>query len=162
MKQANEVKDVVCGMMVAPGNFSLEHQGDHFAFCSAQCRERFLAHPHLYVGLPGHPAPKQEGQTILKCRRFHLDRGLDRGQAETIRAQVGALMGIRRIDIAGVELSVTYDLLQATAEQIEAALEAAGGRLGSGWAERLKRGFTHYTEECEIGHLQVGPPSGCH
>jgi hypothetical protein len=59
-------------------------------------------------------------------------------------------------------MTVTYDLLQATAEQIEAVLAEAGARLGNGWAERLRRGFVHYTEECEIGQLQVGPPSGCH
>jgi hypothetical protein len=57
---------------------------------------------------------------------------------------------------------VTYDLLQVTAQQIETALTNAGAEMGQGWADRLRRGFVHYTEECEIGQLQVGPPSGCH
>ena len=52
---------------------------------------------------------------------------------------------------------MTYDCCKATAEQIEAVLAEAGARLGNGWAERLRRGFVHYTEECEIGQPQVGP-----
>ena len=33
-------------------------------------------------------------------------------------------------------------------------------RLGSGWAERLQRGFVHYSEECEVGNLEVTPHPG--
>lgn len=162
MKHEKEVRDVVCGMTVEADRFVFEYQGSSYAFCSAQCRERFAANPHLYVGRPGQPAPKQLGQTVFKRRRFHLDRALDPDQAQTLRAEVGALMGVESIEVEGAELTVTYDLLQATAEQIERTLEVAGAQLGGGWAEHLKRGFTHYTEECEIGNLQVGPPSGCH
>jgi len=162
VKDENSVKDVVCGMSVDRASFGIDHQGSHFAFCSAQCRERFLANPHLYVGLPGRPAPKQSGETVLKRRRFSLDTGLDPEQSETVRARVGALMGIQAVEMRSGEVIVTYDLVQATAAQIEAAFADAGARLSGGWAERLRRSFVHYTEECEIGHLQVGPPSGCH
>lgn len=162
MKDEESVKDVVCGMSVDRASFGTDYQGSHFAFCSAQCRERFLANPHLYVGLPGRPAPKQSGETVLKRRRFSLDTALDPEQSETVRARVGALMGIEAVEVHGAEVVVTYDLLQATAAQIEAAFADAGARLGGGWAERLRRSFVHYTEECEIGNLQVGPPSGCH
>ncbi|NMG29975.1 YHS domain-containing protein [Aromatoleum evansii] len=162
MKDKEPVKDVVCGMLVDSAGFATEYQGSHFAFCSPQCRERFLANPHLYVGLPGRPAPKQRGETVLKRRRFALDAALDADQADTVSAQVGALMGIKTVEVCGDEVVVTYDLLQTTAVQVEAAFEEAGARLGGGWAERLRRGFVHYTEECEIGHLQVDRPSGCH
>lgn len=162
MKDKEPIKDVVCGMWVDPSSLGTEYLGRHFAFCTAQCRERFLANPHLYVGLPGRPAPKQSGQTVLKRRRFALDTALDAYQANSVRARVGALMGIEAVEVRGAEIVVTYDLLQATAAQIETAFADAGARLGSGWAERLRRGFVHYTEECEIGHLQVGPPSDCH
>jgi len=163
VKDEEPVKDVVCGMLVDPASFGAEYQGGHFAFCSAQCRERFLANPHLYMGLPGQPAPKQKGQTLLKRRTFVLDVPLDPSQADIVRARIGALMGIEAVEVHGRgEVVVTYDLLQATAVQIEAAFEDAGARLGAGWAERLQRGFVRYTEECEIGHLQVGPSSGCH
>lgn len=162
MKDKEPVKDVVCGMSVDPASFDTDYEGGHFAFCSAQCRERFLANPHLYVGVPGHPAPKQRGQKVLKRRTFALDVPLEPDQADAVRARVGRLMGIEAVEVRGGEIVVTYDLLQATAAQVEAAFEDAGAHLGTGWAERLRRGFVHYTEECEIGHLQVGPPSGCH
>lgn len=162
MKEPERVRDVVCGMTVEADCLAITYRGAHYAFCSAQCRERFTANPHLYIGLPGQPAPKQLGQTVLKRRHFHVDRTLSADQAQSVCDAVGALMGVDTVEIEGVEVTVTYDLLQATAEQIEQALEAAGAQLGSGWSERLRRGFTHYTEECEIGNLQVGPPSGCH
>ncbi len=92
-----------------------------------------------------------------------LDVPLEPKQADAVRVRVGALMGVEAVEVRGDgEVVVTYDLLQATAAQIEAAFEDAGARLGAGWAEQLRRGFVRYTEECEIGHLQVGPSSGCH
>jgi len=156
------VKDVVCGMMVAPDSHPTDYQGQPFAFCSAQCHDRFVTNPHLYIGRPGQLAPKQQGLKVLKRRQFVLDKSLDENQAQALHASISAMMGIETLVIEGAHMSVTYDLLQATAEQIEAVLAEAGARLGNGWAERLRRGFVHYTEECEIGQLQVGPPSGCH
>jgi YHS domain-containing protein len=158
----DKLKDVVCGMEVASTCHAVDYQGSRFAFCSAQCRERFIAHPHLYIGLPGQPAPKQQGRMVRKRRSFELDTALDSRQAEAVREHVRALMGVEAIAAEGARVSVTYDLLQVTAVQIEAAFEAAGAQLGSGWGARLRRGFAHYTEECEVGHLQVAPPSGCH
>jgi len=149
-------------MSVDAASFATDYQDSRFAFCSAQCRDRFLANPHLYVGLPGRPAPKQSGQAVLKRRAFALDRALDPDQTDTVRGRVGSLMGIEAVEVSGGKIVVTYDLLQTTAAQIEAAFADAGAQLGGGWAERLRRCFVHYTEECEIGHLQVGPPSGCH
>jgi len=72
------------------------------------------------------------------------------------------MMGIEALEVNGAEVVVTYDLLQATALQVEAELLKAGERLGDGWGENLRRGFIHYSEECEIGNLQVAPPAGCH
>jgi YHS domain-containing protein len=66
----SKVEDVVCGMMVEPDRFHFRYQGRDYAFCSAQCTERFEANPHLYVGTPGHPAPKKQGLVVLKQRRF--------------------------------------------------------------------------------------------
>ncbi len=162
MKMEPRVKDVVCDMMVAPDQHAADFQGRSFAFCSAQCRERFVANPRLYIGLPGRPAPKQQGLKVLKRRRFVLDSALDDTAAAIVHAQISAMMGIEALSIDGANMAVTYDLLQATAAQIESALGQAGASLGDGWGEQLRRGFVHYTEECEIGELQVGPPSGCH
>jgi YHS domain-containing protein len=153
-------KDVVCGMEVDAGSFAHDYVGTTYAFCSAQCRDRFLAHPHLFIGHAGRPAPKQEGRTVLKHRRFALGTPLDAGQARLVVEQVGALMGIEAIEAEHQQVRITYDLLQVTADRIEAELEAAGARLGNGWASILKRGFVHFTEECEVGHLEVGPRFG--
>lgn len=162
MSNKDKVKDVVCEMMVSPDSFPTHYQGSPYAFCSAQCFERFAAHPHLYVGTPGHPAPKQQGMVILKQRRFVVDEVLGEFRASYLQAQIGAMMGIHALEVNGAEVVVTFDLLQATSLQIEKALQKTGERLGDGWGENLRRGFIHYTEECEIGNLQVAPPSGCH
>ena len=53
------VQDPVCHMMVDPALNAITFEGQHYAFCSHQCRERFEANPHLYVGTPAEPAPKQ-------------------------------------------------------------------------------------------------------
>ena len=39
------VIDPVCGMQVKSTQLALEYMQMHFAFCSEQCRERFLANP---------------------------------------------------------------------------------------------------------------------
>ncbi len=52
-------------------------------------------------------------------------------------------------------MQITYDLIEATEEQIERTLLATGTRLGSGWTERLRRAWVHYTEDCEALNMQV-------
>ena len=53
-------KDPVCGMWVDPAtaNHKAEHRGATFYFCSARCRERFVAEPARYLGDSTHPPPK--------------------------------------------------------------------------------------------------------
>ena len=55
-----EVKDPVCGMMVDPANaqHSAKHDGHRYHFCSAGCREKFVAQPDKYVE-PKHAARPQ-------------------------------------------------------------------------------------------------------
>lgn len=76
--------------------------------------------------------------------------------------ELSAMVGIKSMMVAGDTISITYDLLQATAGQIEARIGEVGGLLGTGWAERLQRGFVHYLEECEAGNLEVTPNPGHH
>jgi len=61
------VKDSVCGMDVDP--HTAEHRTDHaghtYYFCSAGCRERFVADPEKYLG-PAVPEQVPEG-TIYTC-----------------------------------------------------------------------------------------------
>jgi YHS domain-containing protein len=152
---SEKVKDPVCQMLVSPDQNAIHYEGMDFAFCSLQCRERFLANPHLYIGVPGEPAPKQAGQEVIKRRHLRLDQPLSESAAQHIREQLRAMMGVYAVEIAGDELTITYDLLQATAEQIEATLQQAGARLGGGWGEKLRRAFVHYMEETEVASREV-------
>lgn len=157
---SEKLKDVVCGMEVDADSFAHDYVGTRYAFCSTQCRDRFLAHPHLFIGVPGQPAPKQQGRSVLKRRSFDLQTALAPEQANSVIEHVRTLMGIEVVEADGTRVRITYDLLQVSAEDIEAALVTAGAKLGEGWAAALKRGFTHFTEECEIGNLEVGPRFG--
>lgn len=155
MSDGKKMKDPVCEMWVAPEQNAVNYRGLHFAFCSQQCKERFLANPRLYIGLPGDPAPKQAGQEVVKRRRLRLDEPLPDVDAQRLIEQVHAMMGVYAVEIEADQLIITYDLLQATAEQIEAVLQQAGARLGAGWGERLRRAFVHYLEETEADSLEV-------
>jgi YHS domain-containing protein len=154
------VKDPVCGMEVAPTQFETVYEGLHYAFCSEQCRQRFLANPHLYVGVPGEKAPGQKGVELLKRRRFRLDTPLVAQDAAILAEALGAMMGVKAVEIEDDTVTLTYDLIQATADQLGARMEEVGAKLGAGWAERLRRGFVHYMEECEVGNLEVHPHPG--
>jgi YHS domain-containing protein len=158
----NSTEDPVCGMQVSRDSFAMEHLGIRYAFCSQQCQERFKANPHLYVGVPGKKAPKQEGVEIIKQRRFRLEQPLTDAEAAILTEALGAMMGIKHIETEGNTISITYDLIQATAEQIETRIGQIGTQLGAGWQERLQRGFVHYFEECEVGNLEVTPHRGHH
>lgn len=156
------VKDPVCGMMVAEDSFPFEYLKLQFSFCSEQCQNRFEANPHLYIGTPGAKAPKQEGVKILKRRRFALENRLSDVQGEYLQAELCSMMGIRDVQISGSYIEITYDLLQATAEQVESRIQSIGHALGQEWGERLRRGFMHFLEEIEISSLEVPPPRDGH
>lgn len=158
----NPIRDPVCGMQVDSEHYTIEYLQVHYAFCSLQCQERFLENPHLYVGLPGQKAPRQEGREVIKQRRLRLAQPLSSAQEDEVVQALRDMMGIKSVTAAGDCIEMTYDLLQATAEQIESRLEETGARLGEGWAERLCRAFVHYEEECEIGNLEVHEKSGAH
>lgn len=89
------VKDPVCHMEVPSASFAIEYAGIHYAFCSAQCKERFLANPHLYVGMHGQKAPKQEGVSVIKQRRLRLAQPLSPSQARVLSDALQAMMGIQ-------------------------------------------------------------------
>ncbi len=74
-----KVQDPVCDMMVDPGQLAVTHLGMHFAFCSEQCRQRFLSNPNLYIGSVAHKVPKQQGREVLKRRRLKLSEPLPGG-----------------------------------------------------------------------------------
>jgi len=156
------VKDPVCHMEVPATSFATEYAGIPYAFCSAQCKARFLENPHLYVGRIGHKAAAQQGGEVIKIRRFMLSTPLDAVQAEQVKRALLEMMGVRDVCIEGDKLEIQYDLIQATAEQIADKLALIGANLGGGWVDRLKLAFINYQEECEIGSIEAAPKKGCH
>lgn len=158
MKAAEtQVKDPVCGIWVDGHQNEIEYLQMHFAFCSPQCQESFMAHPRLYIGYPGQKAPMQEGQEIIKRRRIRLGTRLSSEGELILVDALRAIMGVREIKVDGDLLEISYDLLQVTAVQIEALLGEIGVRLGEGWGDRLRRVFVHDSEEWEIESLEVTP-----
>lgn len=150
--------DPVCGAEVNAGQNETVYLGIHYAFCSQQCRDRFVAHPHLYVGLPGRKAPKQEGREVLKRRRLHLDTALSAEQALLLSDALATMTGVKQVFSEGDRVEITYDLLQVTAEQIETKISDICLCLGGDWLERIHLAFVHYQEECEVGNLEVKEP----
>ena len=156
------VKDYVCHMQVPSTSFATEYAGGHYAFCSAQCKERFLANPHLYIGFPGHKAPAQEGKEVIKRRRLLLSAPLDAIQAEQVKRALLEMMGMHEVFIEGDKIEIQYDLIQVTAEQIADKLALIGADLGGGWIDRLKLAFINNLEEIEISSLEVENKKCCH
>jgi len=151
------VKDPVCGMTVEDGAIATDYEGIRYRFCSEQCRARFLATPHLYVGYPGHPAPRQRGVQAVKRRRFKLAQPLSAHEAALLSEELRGMMGVREIHAEGEQVEIAYDLLAVDAETIEARLAEIGLRLGQEWPERLRLGFIHFIEESEVLGLEEPP-----
>ena len=158
----DQVKDPVCGMLVDYHQNAIEYLKMHFAFCSQQCKARFQANPHLYIGYPGRKAPKQEGLEEIKCRRIHLDHPLSPAGVALISCELQAMMGIKVVRVSETVIEIAYDLLQASLQQIEDRLIQIGIKLGSGWEERLRRALIHESEELQIDSLEVSPLDGHH
>lgn len=152
-----QTKCPVCHMQVPQDQLSLVYQGMRFAFCSEQCRERFQATPYLYIGISGQKAAKQEGRQLIKRRCIRFDVPLTPVQMQVLRDAVAAMMGIKELAVEEDAITITYDLIEATEEQIERKLEETGARLGDGWTERLRRAWVHYTEDCEALNMEVTP-----
>lgn len=151
------IKDPVCGMMVEPQANAIEYLQMHFAFCSIQCKDRFIANPHVYIGYPGQKAPKQKGVEVIKRRRISLGHSLSPEGALIVEQSLNSMMGIKDIRIEEGAIVITYDLLQATLEQIEQHLVAIGAELGGIWTDRLRQAFIHESEEWEIDSLGTTP-----
>ena len=150
-------KDPVCGMLVDSHKIEIVYAEVHYAFCSEQCRERFVENPHLYIGYPGHKAPKFRGIKALKWRRFKLEHSLTSLECEQLIEALRNMMGVRKVHVNKMLFEITYDLMEVTAEQIEKKLVEMGLSLGEEWGERLRRSFTNFIEELEISGLDEPP-----
>lgn len=148
----------VCGMDAADSMVLVEHLGIEYHFCSRQCRENFIARPQLYLGLQ---SARRSGREIIKRRRFSLDQAVEGDMQAQLIQSLKQMMGVREVDVNSCDVAIEYDLLEATAEQIERALVDAGADLGSGWPAQLKRGWVQYTEENELDNLTTGDAACC-
>ncbi|HEY8587785.1 MAG TPA: heavy metal translocating P-type ATPase [Rhodanobacter sp.] len=65
---SHQVKDPVCGMTVdtRTGKHHVEHEGQTQYFCSARCREKFVADPSAWLGQRAAPPPAPPG-TLYTC-----------------------------------------------------------------------------------------------
>lgn len=98
------VKDPVCEMTVRSRENEAAHEGIRYAFCSLQCRGRFVARPGLYVGIRRKLAPKQEGMKLVRQRRMLLSHLLTQEQATALIAALRQMMGV---GVGGFE--ITYE-----------------------------------------------------
>jgi YHS domain-containing protein len=155
-------KDPVCQMKVRTRLYGTEYGGRHYAFCSAQCKQRFLAHPHLYIGFPGRDAPAQEGKQVIKRRNLLLSAPLDAAQSEQVRRALLEMAGVLEVAVEGNKIEVQYDLIRVTAEQIADKLALTGADLGEGWMDRLKLAFVNNLEEIEMNSLELPRENGFH
>ena len=66
--ETTDARDPVCGMTVDPASAKhmANHAGETYHFCSARCREKFVAAPDRYLEGPREPAPMPEG-TVYTC-----------------------------------------------------------------------------------------------
>ena len=154
--------DRVCHRQVPSTSFATEHAGSHYAFCSVQCRDRFLEHPHLYIGYPGSPAPAQQGRQVIKRHRLMLSASLDVTQAEKVKRALYGMVGVQEVEIEENRIEIQYDLIIVTMEQIAEKIESTGAHLGEGWLDRLKFALINNLEEIEANSLEVEKPNGLH
>ena len=80
-----------------------------------------------------------------------------------IRNSLQSLMGFKSVGFLESSVYVTYDLLQVSLDDIEKNIIASIGKLDDSWTEKIKRGFIHYTEECELENLaHLSKDGKCH
>ena len=154
-RRSETSQDPVCGMVVnaAASPYSTMQQGLEFHFCSAQCQERFIATPSLYTA----PGGIRNSVPIVKRRRLHFIAPTQ----EALRAACDRLLGMMGVATAipgPDDLTVEYDLRQATFTQVEAVVAGAGLILRGGlhpWRRRVWK----FIEGNEIAN-EAHPSSG--
>lgn len=80
-----------------------------------------------------------------------------------LRDSIRQLEGVQEVNAdcrTGV-VTVSYDLLKADLSAIEQELGKSGFDLKQGMWGRLKRGWTHYTEQNERDNMTAGSPPCC-
>ena len=152
----------VCLMVTDTAAIEYLYQGLNLKFCSEQCMQRFVANPELYIGGVRKPSVKYRIKNIKKHRVIYLKRNITDNVANRICQTLNTMMGIHCINIHNNKVEITYDLLQATLQQIETQIELVEPCLSLNWFRRMHRAFIHYKEETELENLEQEKKYSCH
>lgn len=160
----NTVSCPVCQMSEVDKSLHYNYRGVHHYFCSTQCLTRFKRHPHLFVGEPKYDlSVKQKGSEVIKKQKIQLINAIDEKTEMLIRSNLQSLMGVKAVQFLEQSIFVTYDLIQVSLKDIENSIVTIIGKLDGSLTEKIKRGFIHYTEECELENLaHLSKDGRCH
>lgn len=154
----------VCGMDATQIDLWRSYRGVRHFFCSQQCVDRFIAHPSLYCGDPKHGmSEKQKGRIEIRRHKIVFSDPLSSDHMANVAEAVRSMMGIKNMNVSRDAFFVTYDLLEVSLEEIEKTIERVLGKIDSPMIDHVKRGWIHYTEECELENLaHPSKEGGCH
>ena len=145
----------VCDMIGEFNTHTMQHNRKVLHFCSAQCKETFVAHPLLYLG-------RADRSKDIKERTLHMAEPLDAEATKQVISCLKSMMGVKDVSVDGEKIHITYDLLQVTEKAIEKALTDAELPLSKSWLERLHRAWVQGNEETELDNLEIKPAPSCH
>ena len=154
----------VCQMASVKYDLWRSYHGIKFWFCSQQCLDRFIAHPGLYVGNPKTGlAEKKKGRVEIKSHRIVFSKSLNEKEMAKLTEDLHQMMGIKALKFSQGDMLVNYDLMEVSLADVEAQIFLSLGEFDAPLVERVKRGWIHYTEECELENLaRPSKESGCH
>ena len=145
----------MCGMKAVYDDLWRMHLGVKHYFCSQQCVDRFIAHPGLYCGHPKTGlSEKQKGRVQIKRHKILFSEPISTQSMAEILEAVRVMMGVKSLNAHREAFYVTYDLMEVSLEDIEKTIELTLGKIHSPMIEQVKRGWIHYTEECELENLE--------
>jgi len=106
-----------------------------------------------------------EGVTMetIKCHHIRYSEAPSDGSHPEWEARIGEVPGVDGVcvDPEKREVFVEYDLLRCCEEAIESRMEKMGFVLETGFLQRVKRGWIHYTEENELDALRAKEGHPC-
>lgn len=99
---------------------------------------------------------------IIKKRDIHVEEMTCGGCERNIDETLSAIDGVKdvKVDRKG-SVHIKYDLMKVNLQCIEEKIKEINFRLGTGFFDRLKRGFINFTEENERGNMNAAPHSCC-
>lgn len=98
---------------------------------------------------------------ITKRRTIDLAAIADESRRSEIQTAILQLDGVKRVEPeSGGGISVEYNLIKISLQEIEEVIESKGHRPKLGLFGRLKRAFIHYTEQNEFDNA-TAPDAPC-